>query len=67
MLPLSERYAVDEKSDRIAVVLDTDDHRRRMDELEEPEAIRAYDSANASGDEAVTFEDALAEIERKRR
>lgn len=67
MLPLSERYAVDEKGDRNAVILDIDDYRRRIDELEAPEAIRAYDSAKASGDEAVTFEAALAEIERERR
>jgi hypothetical protein len=35
--------------------------------LEELEAIRAYDEAMASGDKAIPFEEAIAEIEARRR
>ena len=37
-----------------------------LEELEELESIRAYDRAKASGDEAIPFDQAIAEIERSR-
>jgi hypothetical protein len=67
MLPLKERYVVDEHGKRVAVLLDIEDYRRLLAELEELEAIRAYDAVKASGDEAVPFEQAVAEIEREHR
>jgi len=44
-------------------LMDVEDYRQLLEEMEELEAIRAYDAAKASGDEAVPFEQALAEIE----
>ncbi len=42
-------------------------HRYLVDEaLEELESIRAFDAAKASNDEAIPFEQAVAEIERDR-
>jgi len=38
----------------------------RPEEAEELEAIRAYDTAKAAGDEAIPFEQAVTEIERTR-
>ena len=67
MTTFKERYVVDEKGNRVAVVLDIEDFRRLLEELEELEAIRAYDAAKASGDEAIPFEQAVAEIEQNRR
>lgn len=67
MIPIKERYVVDEDGNRVAVVLDIDDYRHLLDELEELEPIRAYDAAKSSGDEVVPFEKALAEIEQERR
>jgi hypothetical protein len=67
MVTLNERYIVDESGNRVGVVLDMADYRRLLDELEELEAIRAYDEAKASGEKAIPFEQAVAEIERKRR
>lgn len=67
MLTLKERYVVDEGGVRVSVLLDIEDYRRLMEELEELQSIRAYDAAKASGDEAVPFEQAVAEIERRRR
>ena len=53
MLKLKERYVVDDQGKRISVVLDIADYQELLDELDELEAIRAYDAAKASGDRAV--------------
>lgn len=66
MIKLKERYIVDEKGNRVGVVLDIEDYHKLLAELEELESIRAYDAAKASGDEAIPFEQAVAEIERER-
>lgn len=58
---------MDEKGNKVSVVLDIDEYRRIITELEELESIRAYDAAKASGDEAIPLDDAIAEIERKRK
>jgi hypothetical protein len=63
---LKERFIVDENGKRIGVILDIEDYHRLLEELEELEAIRAYDAAKASGDEVLTLEQALAEIEKDR-
>lgn len=43
-----------------------EDYHKLLEELEELEAIRAYDVAKASGDEVLPLEQALAEIEKDR-
>jgi hypothetical protein len=40
--------------------------RTRLIQVEELEAIRAFDAAKASGDEAIPFEQAIEEIEKSR-
>ena len=65
-MTLKERFIVDENGKRIGVLLDIEDYHKLLEELEELEAIRAYDAAKASGDEAVPLEQALAEIEKAR-
>ena len=47
------------------MLLDIDDYHKILEGLEELESIRAYDVAKASGDEAIPFEQAIEEIERK--
>jgi hypothetical protein len=61
-----ERYLVDENGNRVSVLLDIEDYRKLLGELEELEAIRAYDRAKAVGEAAIPFEQAVAEIERQR-
>jgi hypothetical protein len=61
-----ENYVIDEQGNPIGVVLDIVDYRKLLEELEELESIRAYDAAKASGDEAIPFEQAVAEIEQNR-
>ena len=67
MIEIKERYVIDEKGKRTGVILDIKDYKKILDELEELESIRAYDSAKSSGDEAILFEDAVKEIEHRRR
>jgi hypothetical protein len=63
MITLKERFIVDENGQRVGVLLDIEDYRRLLEDVEELQAIRAYDAAKASGDEAIPLEQALAEIE----
>ena len=66
MSPSKERYVVDEKGKRVGVILDIEDYEKLLAGLEELEAIRAYDAAKASLDEAIPFEQAIKEIEQGR-
>jgi hypothetical protein len=66
MATFNERYVVDDKGNRVGVLLDWEDYRKLLVELEELESVRAYDAAKASGDESIPFEQAVEEIERER-
>ena len=66
MAQINERYVVDDKGKRVAVLLDIADYERILRELEELESVRAYDAAKSAKDEAVPFDQAVAEIERNR-
>ena len=57
-------YVVDSNGDRIAVIVDFERYRRLCEAEEELECIRAYDAAKASNDDAIPFDQAVAEIER---
>ncbi|HWQ95465.1 MAG TPA: hypothetical protein VN418_08240 [Gammaproteobacteria bacterium] len=48
------------------MILGIAEYEKLIDEVDELEAIRAYDAAKAAGDEAIPFEQAVAEIERSR-
>ena len=63
----NEKYVTNEEGERIAVLLDMADYKKILDELEELESIKAYDSAKASTEEAVPLDQALREIEQDRR
>lgn len=66
MIQFKERYVVDEKGNRVGVILDIADYRKLLEALEELEAIRVYDAAKASDDETIPFAQAVAEMERER-
>jgi PHD/YefM family antitoxin component YafN of YafNO toxin-antitoxin module len=61
------RFIVDDSGEKTAVILDLAEYKRLLEEAEELESIRAYDAAKAAGDEAIPFEQAVSEIERKRK
>ena len=58
------QFVTDDQGQRTAVLLGIDQYRALLEAQEELDAIRTYDEAKASGDEAVPFEDALREIGR---
>ena len=66
MTTTETRFVTDDAGHRIAVLIGIDRYRQLLEALEEIDAIRAYDEAKASGDEALPFEDAVGEIERDR-
>ena len=61
-----ERYVVDENEERIGILQDLSDYCNILEELEELESIHAYDKAKATSGEAIPFENAIGELERKR-
>lgn len=61
-----ERYVVDQSGNRIEVILAIKDYEKLLEELEELEAIRAYDAAKACGDDTLPIHQAIDEIERER-
>jgi len=66
MAALNEKYVINEKGERVSVILDWDAYQTLLEELEELDAIRAYDAAKASADEVIPFEQAMREIENRR-
>ena len=62
-----ERYLTDEKGKKIAVIIDLEDYHKILEDLEELESIRAFDTAKSSGEEIIPFDKVIDEIERKRK
>lgn len=58
-----EEFVVDESGKRTAVLLEIDRYAELIEAHEELEAIRAYDEAKVSTDEAVPFGQAVKEIQ----
>ena len=50
-----EQFVVDESGKRTAVLLEIDRYSELVEAQEELKAIRAYDDAKASDDEAIPF------------
>lgn len=66
MIETKERYLTDEQGKRLAVILDVEIYERILDALDELEAIRAFDAAEASGEEPIPFEEAMRSIDQGR-
>ena len=58
---------VDKDGKRVSVVLDIEEYKKLLDDLDELDAIRAFDRAKASGETAVPLDRAVDDIERRRR
>jgi hypothetical protein len=61
------KYVTDRRGQKIGVVLSIADYKKVLSDIEELEALRAYDAAKASGDAAISFSKATQEIERSRK
>ena len=62
-----ESFVKDRRGRKVGIVLNMRTYRRLLADGEELASIREYDTAKASGDERVPFEDAVREIERNRK
>ncbi len=51
-----ERYITDAQGNRIGILLEIEEYQKILEELEELEAIRAYDNAVSSDEEEISFE-----------
>jgi hypothetical protein len=56
-----EQYLVDPDGKRTGVLIGLDYYQRLVEALEEVEAIRAYDEAKASGDEAIPLAESIGQ------
>ena len=65
MSSVQERFLVDEAGNRVAVVVSLEDYQQLLADVEELEAIRAYDAAKVSGETPIPFVQAIAELERQ--
>jgi len=65
MSSVQERFLVDEAGNHVAVVVSLEDYRQLLADVEELDAIRAYDAAKASGEKPIPFVQTVAELERQ--
>jgi prevent-host-death family protein len=60
----SKQYVVNERGEKVAVVISIEEYEKLLEELEDLEAIREAEEARASGETPVPFDEAIARIER---
>lgn len=53
-----------QSGDKVSITLDVKDYEQLVDDLDELDAIRAYDAAKASGETPIPFEKAMQDIDR---
>jgi hypothetical protein len=58
------KFRATKKGQKIQIVLDVKEYEKLLDDLDELDAIRAYDAAKQAGDTPLPFDQAMKEIER---
>ena len=61
------QFVVNDRGEKVAVVLSIEEYEKLLDEAEELASIREFDAAKASGETPIPLEQALSEIKRSRR
>lgn len=61
-----KNFITNDKGEKVGVILDIEDYDKMLEDMEELESIRAYDTAKSSKDEVLPFEQAIEEIEKNR-
>lgn len=61
-----QQFIEDNQGKRIAVLMPIDQYNKILEQLEEIDDIKAYDTAKANSDEIIPFDQAVNEIEAKR-
>lgn len=63
----STKFIKNKKGQKVSVVLDFKEYEKLMEDLEELDAIRAYDAAKASGETSIPYEHVPRTIEDSRK
>ena len=61
-----QQFIEDNQGQRIAVLMPIDQYNKMLEQLEEIDDIKAYDTTKANNDEIIPFDQAVNEIEAKR-
>lgn len=61
------KLRANKKGQKISIELTVKEYEKLLDDLEELDAIRAYDAAKASGETPIPFDQAVRQIERSRK
>ena len=67
MFRAKEQYLTDSKGKQVGIVLDIRQYRKLLQQAEELDAIRSYDTAKSSRERPIPFEQAIKDIERHRK
>ena len=62
-MQIKEKFITDSEGNRLGVLLSIEEYQHLLNELEELDAVRAYDVAKQSSSEVIPFEQAIIEIE----
>ncbi len=60
------QFVVNERGEKVAVVISIEEYEKILEELEDLEDIRACNEAKALGETPIPLEEAIARIERSR-
>lgn len=66
-MKLKENFVVDDRGEKVAVILSIKEYERMLSEIEEAEDIKAYRKVKAIKTGVIAFEKAVVEIEQKRK
>ena len=66
MIKPREQYVVSGRGKKVGVILPVAEYRKLLADMEELEAIRAYDAAKASRGNAIPFKQAKEELRRRK-
>jgi hypothetical protein len=61
------KFVVNERGEKVAVVIGIEEYEKILEELEDLEDIRAFEEAKASGETPIPLEQALDENRRNRK
>ena len=64
---MREQYIIDEKGKKVAAVIPIKDFERLIEKLEELDDIRLIEEAKEEGGESIPFDEAVIQIEAKRK
>lgn len=65
-MKIEEKYITDSQGNRLGVLLGIEEYQHLLEQLEELNALKAYDRVKQLRDEVIPFEQAINEIEKER-